>query len=141
MATYFYIKISNGLPIEKSQPIESEEVPEVPEGWDEVWTAQQWTDYVNSIPTPDPITPDNATTIADFVDMPIDNYLQYRNALLAIVVALGEGSEEHGFESANATEREFIALNAIGTTAQINSVLTDPSKQSIDFLMTKQAFK
>lgn len=138
MATYFYIRLQDSLPIERSTAIEAEEAPELLEGWDAVWTGQEWIDYVLSIPVIEPVTPENATQVSDFYDMYIDNYTTFRNALIAIVEGLGEGDEEQGFNNLNATEREFVALNGIGSKAQIDSVLSESTKQTIDFLISKQ---
>lgn len=141
MTTYFYIRLQDSLPIERSTAIEAEEAPELLEGWDAVWTGQEWIDYVLSIPVIEPVTPENATQVSDFYDMYIDNYTTFRNALIAIVEGLGEGDEEQGFNNLNATEREFVALNGIGSKAQIDSVLSESTKQTIDFLITKQVIQ
>lgn len=141
MTTYFYIRLQGGLPIERSVAIEADEAPELLEGWDEVWTEQEWIDYVLSIPVEEPLTPENATQVSDFYEMHIDNYTAFRNALIAIVEGLGEGDEVQGFNNLNATEREFVALNGVGSKAQIDSVLSEPTKQTIDFLITKQVIQ
>lgn len=142
MSHYFYIKLNEeGAPIERSLPIESEEMPPVPIGWDAVWTQTEWDEYVASIPIPIEITPETATQISDFYDMPIDDYNYFRSYLLAMVVNLGGGSEEAGFDTLDATEKNFVALNAIGTAFQIASVLSEPSKETIIFFNEKQVLK
>ena len=141
MSHYLYIRTQNGIPIERSLPIESEELPTLLSGWDEVWTETQWDVYIASIPVQIIITPESATQVSDFYEMAIYNYDAYRTRLKAIVEALGGGDESVGFTTLNATEQEFVALNGIGTKTQIDSVLTEPTKQTIDFLTSKQALK
>ncbi len=141
MTYYFYIRLQDGLPIERSVAFASEELPELEEGWDAVWTEQEWIEYVESIPMPEPVTPETATQISDFYDMHIDSYIDFRTHLLALVETLGEGSESNGFDNLNAAEQEFVALNSIGSVAQIASVLSEPTKQTIDFLTTKQVIR
>lgn len=141
MTTYFYIRLQGDLPIERSVAIEADEAPELLEGWDEVWTEQEWIDYVLSIPVEEPLTPETATQVSDFYDMTIDNYDSFRTHLLAIVEALGNGDESVGFDNLNATEREFVALNGIGSASQIASVLSEPTKETLAFLTSKQALK
>lgn len=141
MSYYFYIRLQDGLPIERSIAVQSEIVPELLGGWDAVWSEQEWIDYVLSIPVIEPITPETATQVSDFYDMTIDNYNSFRTHLLAIVEALGEGDEAVGFDTLNATEREFVALNGIGSASQIASVLSEPTKETIAFLTSKYALR
>jgi hypothetical protein len=110
----------------------------VPDGYDVVWSETQWNNYVESVISVIILTPETATQVIDFYDMVIDNYNTFRTALLAIVEGLGEGDEIVGFNTLDATEREFVALNGIGSKAQIDSVLSEPTKQTIDFLTSKQ---
>lgn len=141
MTYYFYIRLQDGLPIERSVAFASEELPAVAEGWDAVWTEQEWIDYVESIPVVTTVTPETATRISDFYEMHIDSYIDFRTHLLALVETLGEGDEEQGFDNLSAAEQEFVALNGIGSKTQIDSVLSEPTKQTLDFLTNKQVIQ
>lgn len=138
---WYLIKLDiNGNPYERSQSFDEE--PTLEDGWDEVWTQDNWDNYVASIPPPpEPVYPETATQVSDFYDMTIDNYDSFRTHLLAIVEALGNGDESVGFDNLNATEREFVALNGIGSKTQIDSVLDEPTKRTIEFLILKQVLK
>lgn len=138
---YYYIKFSNEIPIERSESFESENSPEIIDSWEAVWTEAEWNNYVASIPIIEAPSPENSTAISDFYDMVIDNYSAFRESLLNIVLNLGEGNMENGFETLTNTEKEFVALNAIGTKEQIDSVLFEPSVQMLDFLSQKQVLK
>ena len=79
--------------------------------------------------------------MSEFYDLVIDNYNTFRSYLKALVESFGNGDEVVGFDTLSAAEREFVALNGIGSKAQIDSVLAEPTKQTIDFLNSKQVLK
>jgi len=130
--TYFYIKLNNGVAYERSVGFESETLPEVVNGWDAVWTLNEWNDYVASIPAPTAPTEDSAASLADFMSLIPSSYQYFRYKLIEFVNA--SGTEESVFDAATIEEKIFLALNGVGTVAQIANTLSEPTKETINYL-------
>jgi hypothetical protein len=50
METYYLVQIINGSPVSKTTAIESDSIPNIVEPFTDVWTEQQWFDFMNSVP-------------------------------------------------------------------------------------------
>lgn len=124
--TYYLVLYVGGVVTEKSGAIESETPPPITEPYNEVWTEQEWQDYLNSLTPPPPPTIDELMTVQT-----ISDYADFRSDLKNAMDSAG------GFDACTTEQKEFLALNLLGTMAQRATVLTDENAQVLQFQLDK----
>lgn len=136
---WYYILLVADVVQQRSTEIEAEERPEPIPPYNETWSEEEWQEYAESVPN-DPLTIWNARSIAQFEQLINDgllktDYKDFRiNMWTCIVNTLG------GWSALTTAQKEFVALNRLGTKAQRAAALTDEEQQILNYLLDNNLF-